>query len=112
MKIRAIKGKQGIETEVQDFRRADLAALGSVGSFLVIMAGFPFFLAGIFLTVSLVHRRSFQTPITAREKINWHRVGQGFLAWFVPVCLIGVLGQYLFYPDTFSFNSNLDLISS
>ena len=29
------------------------------------------------------------------------------MAWFVLVCLIGVLGQYLFYPDTFSFNSDL-----
>ncbi|HEY9883547.1 MAG TPA: CPBP family intramembrane glutamic endopeptidase, partial [Thermosynechococcaceae cyanobacterium] len=36
-----------------------------------------------------------------------HRIGHGFVAWFVPFCLIGGLGQYLFYPDTFSFNSNL-----
>ena len=89
------------------FRRADLAALGSVGSFLVIMVGFPFFLVGIFLAVSLVHRRPLQTLITAQEKINWRRVGQGFVAWFVLFCLIGGLGQYLFYPDTFSFTSDL-----
>ncbi|KAM3093327.1 CPBP family intramembrane glutamic endopeptidase [Phormidesmis sp. 146-12] len=79
----------------------------SVGSFLVIMASFPFFLAGILIAVSLVHRRPLRTLITAREKINWHRVGHGFVAWFVPICLIGVLGQYFFYPDTFSFNSDL-----
>ncbi len=99
----ALDGQEGLAA----FRRADLAALGSVGSFLVIMAGFPFFLAGILLTVSLVHRRPLQTLITAREKIRWHRVGHGFVAWFVPICLIGGLGQYLFYPDTFSFNSDL-----
>ncbi|WP_228023979.1 type II CAAX prenyl endopeptidase Rce1 family protein [Synechocystis salina] len=29
------------------------------------------------------------------------------MAWFVPYCQIGGLGQYLFYPDTFSFNSGL-----
>ena len=29
------------------------------------------------------------------------------MAWFVPFCLIGGLGQYLFYPDAFSFNSDL-----
>jgi hypothetical protein len=29
------------------------------------------------------------------------------VAWFVPFCLIGGLGQYLFYPDTFSFNFDL-----
>ncbi len=99
----ALNGQEGFAA----FRRADLAALGSVGSFLVIMVGFPFFLAGILLTVSLVHRRPLQTLITAREKINWRRVGHGFVAWFVPFCLIGGLGQYLFYPDTFSFTSDL-----
>jgi uncharacterized protein len=85
----------------------DHTALSPVGRFLYIMAGFPFFLAGILLTVSLIHRRPLRTLITAREKINWRRVGQGFVAWFVPFCLIGGLGQYLFYPDTFSFNSDL-----
>jgi membrane protease YdiL (CAAX protease family) len=83
------------------------AALSPVGQFLYIMVGFPFFLAGILLTVSLVHRRPLRTLITARKKINWHRVGHGFVAWLVPFCLIGGLGQYLFYPDTFSFNSDL-----
>jgi uncharacterized protein len=43
---------------------------GSVGSFLVIMAGFTFFLAGILLAVSLVHHRPLQTLIAAREKIS------------------------------------------
>ncbi|MCC5618167.1 CPBP family intramembrane metalloprotease [Nostoc sp. CHAB 5836] len=99
----ALDGPEGFAA----FRRADLAALGSVGSFLVIMAGFPFFLAGILLTVSLIHRRPLRTLITAREKISWTRVGHGFVAWFVPYCLIGGLGQYLFYPDTLSFNSDL-----
>ena len=99
----ALGGQEGFAA----FRRADLAALGSVGSFLVIMVGFPFFLAGILLTVSLVHRRPLQTLITAREKINWRHIGHGFVAWFVPFCLIGGLGQYLFYPDTFSFTADL-----
>lgn len=99
----ALGGQEGFAA----FRRADLAALGSVGSFLVIMVGFPFFLVGIFLAVSLVHRRHPLTLITARKKISWRRVGHGFVAWFVPFCLIGGLGQYLFYPDTFSFNSDL-----
>jgi hypothetical protein len=87
----ALDGREGFAA----FRRADLATLGSVGSFLVIMAGFPFFLAGILLTVSFIHRRHPRTLITAREKIRWHRIGQGFVAWFVPFCLIGGLGQYL-----------------
>jgi uncharacterized protein len=66
-------------------------ALSPVGRFLYIMAGFPFFLAEILLTVSLVHRRPLRTLITARKKISWHRVGHGFVAWFVPFCLVGDL---------------------
>jgi membrane protease YdiL (CAAX protease family) len=85
----------------------DYSVLTPFGKFLFVMAGFPFFLAGILLTVSLIHRRPIRTLITAREKIDWTRVGHGFVAWFVPSCLIGGLGQYLFYPDTFSFNSDL-----
>jgi len=99
----AIGGQEGLTA----FRQADYSVLGSVGSFLVIMAGFPLFLAGTLLTVSLIHHRHPLTLVTARKKISWHRIGHGFVAWFVPFCLIGGLGQYLFYPDTFSFNSNL-----
>jgi hypothetical protein len=89
------------------FRRADYAALGPVRGFVAVMASFLFFLAGILIAITLIHQRHPRTLITAQERISWQRIGQGFVAWFVPFCLIGGLGQYLFYPDTFSFNSNL-----
>jgi uncharacterized protein len=85
----------------------DHTVLGPFGLFLFNMAGFPFFLAGTLLAVALIHRRHPRTLITARERIDWRRVGQGFVAWFVPLCLVGVLGQYLFYPDSFSFTTDL-----
>ncbi|BAY91396.1 MULTISPECIES: CPBP family intramembrane glutamic endopeptidase [unclassified Tolypothrix] len=85
----------------------DYSVLDPFGKFLFVMAGFPFFLAGVLIAVTLIHRRHPRTLITAREKISWRRVGHGFVAWFVPFCLIGGLGQYFFYPDTFSFNSDL-----
>ena len=85
----------------------DYSVLGPFGKFLFVMAGFAFFLVGVLIAVTLIHRRHPRTLVTAREKISWRRVGQGFVAWFVLVCLIGVLGQYLFYPDTFSFNFDL-----
>jgi hypothetical protein len=87
--------------------QADPSVLGSVEYYLFVMASFLFFFAGVIIAVSLIHRRPPRTLVTARERIDWHRVGQGFVAWFVPYCLIGGLGQYLFYPDTFSFNSDL-----
>jgi membrane protease YdiL (CAAX protease family) len=85
----------------------DYYVLGPFGKFLFVMVGFPVFLAGVLIAVTLIHRRHPRTLVTARERIDWRRIGQGFVAWSVPACLIGVLGQYLFYPDTFSFNSNL-----
>ncbi|WP_242024465.1 hypothetical protein [Trichocoleus sp. FACHB-591] len=71
----AIGGQEGFAA----FRQADYSTLGSVGSFLVIMAGFPCFLAGTLATVSLIHHPPL-TLITAQEKISWYRVGQRFVA--------------------------------
>lgn len=87
--------------------QADPSVLGSVEYYLFVMASFLCFFAGVLIAVSLVHRRHPRTLVTAREWIDWHRVGHGFVAWFVPYCLIAGLGQYLFYPDTFSFTSDL-----
>lgn len=89
------------------FSRLDYAAFGPVWGFVVVMAGFPVFFAGILIAVSLIHRRHPRTLVTAREKISWRRVGHGFVAGFVPWVLLGGLGQYLLYPDSFSFNSDL-----
>jgi uncharacterized protein len=96
-------GQEGLAA----FKRLDYAAFGPVGGFVAVTAIFPFFLAGILIAVTLVHQRHPRTLVTAREKISWRRVGHGFVAWFVPFWLIAGLGQYFFYPDTFSFNFDL-----
>lgn len=96
-------GQEGLAA----FRRLDYAAFGPVGGFVAVRAIFPFFLAGILIAVTLIHQRHPRTLVTAREKISWRRVGHGFVAWFVPSWLIAGLGQYFFYPDTFSFNFDL-----
>lgn len=87
--------------------RLDYAAFGSMWGFVAVTAIFPFFLAGILIAVTLIHQRHPRTLVTAREKISWRRVGHGLVAWFVPFWLIAGLGQYFFYPDTFSFNFDL-----
>lgn len=99
----AIGGKEGAAA----FSRLDFAAFGSIGGFVVSMAGFPVWLAGILIAVTLIHQRHPRTLITAREQISWRRVGHGFVAGFVPWVLLGGLGQYLLYPDSFSFNADL-----
>jgi uncharacterized protein len=99
----ALGGKEGVAA----FSRLDYAAFGSVGGFVVVMAGFPVFLAGILIAVTLIHQRHPRTLITARERISWTRIGHGFVAGFVPWVLLGGLGQYFLYPNSFSFNSDL-----
>ena len=96
-------GQEGIAA----FGQADSSVLGPFGHFLGIMASFLFFLAGVLIAVTLIHRRHPRTLITARERISWRRVGQGFVAWFVPAGMVLGVGQYLFYPDTFSLTSDL-----
>jgi uncharacterized protein len=99
----AIGGQEGVAA----LSRLDYAAFGSIWGFVVVMAGFPVFLAGILIVITLIHQRHPRTLVTARDQISWRRVGHGFVAGFVPWVLLGGLGQYLLYPDTFSFNSDL-----
>lgn len=97
----------GGEAGIAAFGRLDYAALGPFGGFLTIMAGFVTFLAGVLLAVVAIHRRHPRTLVTAREAIAWRRVGQGFVAWFVPAGLVLGLGRYLVYPGAFSFTPDL-----
>jgi hypothetical protein len=53
----------------------DYSVLGPFGKFLFVMAGFAFFLVGVLIAVTLIHRRHPRTLVTAREKISWRRVG-------------------------------------
>lgn len=103
----AVGGREGLTALAE----ADLAALGPVGGFLAVVSAYPFLLAGILLTVALIHRRHPRTLVTARDAVSWRRVAEGFVALFVPMCLVVGLGQYLFYPDTFSFTSDLALFA-
>jgi hypothetical protein len=99
----ALAGPAGVAA----YTAQDFSAIGPVRGFVVLVASFLVFLAAILLVVSLIHRRHPRTLITARERIDWRRVGQGFVAWFVPSSLVSGLGMYLFYPDSFSFTPDL-----
>ncbi|ANY08462.1 CPBP family intramembrane glutamic endopeptidase [Pseudonocardia sp. HH130630-07] len=84
----------------------DISALGPVAGFVVTMAGFPFFLAGIVLAVTRVHRRPLRTLVTGRARIEWRRVGQGFAIWLALWCLVAA-GQFALAPGSFSVGDDL-----
>lgn len=84
----------------------DVSALGPVAGFVVTMAGFPFFLAGLVLSITRIHRRHVRTLVTSRSAIDWRRVGQGFVVWFALWTLVRV-GQFALSPGSFSIDDDL-----
>jgi uncharacterized protein len=84
----------------------DPTALNPLAAFVVTMLGYPFFFASIVLVVTRIHRRPLRTLITARERVDWRRVGHGFVAWLAPWCLVRI-GQYLLAPGSFTLNADL-----
>ncbi|WP_114558174.1 CPBP family intramembrane glutamic endopeptidase [Desertihabitans aurantiacus] len=99
----ALGGEEGVAA----FGRVDFAALGPVGGFLVLMAGWPVTLGAVLIAVGLIHRRHPRTLVTAAARISWRRIVHGFVAWLLPFLLVIGLVQYLVYPDTFTLNTDV-----
>jgi hypothetical protein len=82
-----------------------LSTQGPYTAFLVVMAGYPFFLLGILLVPVIFHRRPPRTLITAAPSINWGRVALGFGVWSGIQALFTGLG-YLLDPSGLMFTLN------
>ncbi|MGH8662560.1 MAG: lysostaphin resistance A-like protein [Burkholderiales bacterium] len=57
-------------------------------------------LAGLALTVKLIHRRPLLTLITAEARVDWLRVGRGALVWTAIAAVIVVI-EHLLFPDRY-----------
>ena len=79
----------------------DPSLLGYIPYYLVLNAGFLFFLFGLWLSVRLIHGRSVLSLVTWRSSVNWRRVGVGFIAWAL-LLGVGTLVEYLISPETFT----------
>jgi len=79
----------------------DPSLLGYIPYYLVLNAGFLFFLFGLWLSVRLIHGRSVLSLVTWRSSVNWRRVGVGFIAWAL-LLGVGTLVEYLVSPETFT----------
>ena len=82
------------------------SSAGLIAGYLVINAGFPFFLLGTVLAVALIHRRNPLTLVTGRRFIDWRRVGTGFGVLFALVVL-STFVEFLVYPSSFSLGPSL-----
>jgi membrane protease YdiL (CAAX protease family) len=64
------------------------------------------FMAGIFLSISLIHQRPFQTLVTSARAFSWRRFFQGFGVWFVLSGLMSLV-EALLYPERYVWNLDL-----
>jgi membrane protease YdiL (CAAX protease family) len=94
---------QGIDLTDITLIVTDPSLLGYFSYYLIIMVSFLFLFFGILVIVYLVHGRSPRTIITGTQRINWRRIGVGFLIWSV-LLLLGTLIEFLVSPDGFSLN--------
>jgi membrane protease YdiL (CAAX protease family) len=82
------------------------SSAGLIAGYLVLGAGFPFFLLGTLLAVALIHRRNPLTLVTGRRSIDWRRTGTGFGVSLALVALAGLV-EFLIYPSALSLGPNL-----
>lgn len=64
------------------------------------------FLAGIFISIRLIHKRKFLSLVTTWNRVDWKRLFQGFLAWFV-LAIISAVVESLLHPGRYVFTLNL-----
>ncbi|MBT2737357.1 hypothetical protein [Bacillus sp. ISL-7] len=60
-----------------------------------------FCLIGITLVMVLIHRRSVLTLITPYKKVNWRKIGWGFLI-LLPMC-VTTFFDYLLFPSDYVY---------
>ena len=57
-------------------------------------------LAGLALTVKVLHRRPLASLITPEATVDWRRIGQSALAWCVIAAVISLI-EHVLYPDRY-----------
>ncbi|MGZ9735999.1 CPBP family intramembrane glutamic endopeptidase [Flavobacterium sp. GNP002] len=69
----------------------------------LILISFVFIMLGIMLVVRNLHGQTMLSVTTAREKIDWKRVGFSFMIWFV-FTIVSTLLFYFSNPNDFVIN--------
>ena len=64
-------------------------------------------LAGLAVTVKLIHRRSLRSLITPEDRIDWARVARAAAAWAVLAAAVSVV-EHLAYPERYYLSFNPD----
>lgn len=64
-------------------------------------------LAGLILTMRLLHRRPLMSLVSPGREINWRRIAQGAAVWGV-ISLVAAGIEHVLYPDRYYLSFNAD----
>ncbi|KAA3659842.1 MAG: CPBP family intramembrane metalloprotease [Chloroflexi bacterium] len=74
-------------------------------NFVVVNVSFITLMAGLVITVVIVHGRPFRTLITPFKQINWRRIAQGFTVYLLLVTLTSGV-EFVMNPEIYMFTLN------
>ncbi|PFN82878.1 CPBP family intramembrane metalloprotease domain-containing protein [Bacillus sp. AFS076308] len=86
-----------------DFDQEDYVGINPLLYFALMNSPFLFWLLGLFVAIRFIHKRKFTSLITPNRKIDWKRIGFGFITYFVILVLTTII-DCLLNPGDYSFN--------
>jgi uncharacterized protein len=86
-----------------DFEKEDYVGINPLVYFALMNSQFLFWLLGFFFTIRFIHKRKFTSLITPNRKIDWKRIGFGFITYFVILGLTSIIDSML-NPGVYLFN--------
>lgn len=78
-----------------------------LGEYLAINFSIVMMLAGLVLTMRLLHRRPLMSLVSPERAIGWRRIAQGAAVWGV-ISLAAVGIEHVLYPDRYYLSFNAD----
>lgn len=64
-------------------------------------------LAGLAVTVKLIHRRPLRSLVTPEARVDWRRIGRGAWVWAVIAAAV-VAAEHLLFPERYYLSFNLE----
>ncbi|MEH7121264.1 type II CAAX endopeptidase family protein, partial [Neobacillus vireti] len=86
-----------------DFDKEDYVGINPLLYFALINSPFLFWFLGLFVAIRFIHKRKFISLMTPNRKIDWKRIGFGFIIFFVILGLTSII-DCLLNTEDYSFN--------
>ncbi|MBT2655908.1 CPBP family intramembrane metalloprotease [Bacillus sp. ISL-18] len=81
----------------------DYVGINPLLYFALMNSPFLFWILGLYVAIRFIHKRKFTSLITPNRKIDWKRIGFGFITYFVILALTTII-DLLINPGDYSLN--------